>query len=267
MKLCTLWQIERGATRVFVFGAGPSSRDWSSPGLERLVAESESFWNETPELGSGDRPLVQAYGIDPEKPLPSWLSLSEMSRVESAAAELKIDGQTLVRLRPWLAAQVIKLANDARAGFKAELSPETRLLSVARTHGVPVHSEFGTPDMLLRTFSSWPPDVEVQRLMSTVVDVELGPERLRRYGEAWHTGNLDELEAVDRAMRSDYPALYEHLIVHRNQAWVRRIDALLSGRNSAVIVVGTGHLVGLEGLPSLLDGAGFSPRRVSEAPG
>jgi uncharacterized protein YbaP (TraB family) len=257
-----LWLLEEPPARIYIFGAGPSSVPWSSPAIEQLVVESQSFWNEAPGVPPEDMHLLGVYGVKPGAPLAAWLSAAELTRVEAAASMLTIDAQALAPLRPWLAAQIIKLANDARAGFKPEFAPETRLAAVARAHGIAVRSEFGTPEELFKTFASWPREVEIQRLTSTVEEVERGAEWMQRHLEAWRTGRVDEAEALDQEMRRAYPVLYEHLIVGRNRAWVGRIREMVERGITAFIVVGGGHLVGPDSMIAQLQRAGYRPRRV-----
>lgn len=57
-------------------------------------------------------------------------------------------------------------------------------------------------------------------------------------------------EAEDRAIRRDYPALHEGLLVDRNHAWVPRIEAMLRGLGAAFVLVGDLHLVGEASVPA-----------------
>jgi len=69
-------------------------------------------------------------------------------------------------------------------------------------------------------------------------------------------------QPLDNVYRADYPAFYEHLVVGRNRAWVGRIQEMMREGAAAFVVVGTGHLVGSEGLPVLLERAGIAARPV-----
>jgi uncharacterized protein YbaP (TraB family) len=242
---------------VYVFGGGPGLVEpWSSPEIEAMVAESDVYWNEAPKIGREALALAQRYGVDPARPLASWLTADELERVRGAAEATGVPFGAIEQLRPWLAAQILKSASETRAGLHAEYAAEVHLASVAEQHGVRVRSEFGTPEVVFETFSSWPRVVEVQRLMSTVADVEAGTPYLLRMAEAWLRGDLSVAGEMVETFERDYPELHVTLIVERNRRWVSRIKEMLNGGVRGFVVAGTAHLVGDTGVPLLLMQAG-----------
>ncbi len=48
----------------------------------------------------------------------------------------------------------------------------------------------------------------------------------------------------------------------RNAGWAGQIETLLSARDKPLIAVGAGHLLGADGLPTMLESRGFTIRRV-----
>jgi uncharacterized protein YbaP (TraB family) len=54
------------------------------------------------------------------------------------------------------------------------------------------------------------------------------------------------------------PALYESLLAARNRKWIPKIEALLNGDRNYLVIVGTGHLVGPDGVVELLRRAGIT---------
>ena len=53
------------------------------------------------------------------------------------------------------------------------------------------------------------------------------------------------------------PEIYKVLFVERNRRWMPKIEACLEGAR-CMIVVGAGHLVGADGLISLLRARGYT---------
>ena len=68
----------------------------------------------------------------------------------------------------------------------------------------------------------------------------------------------EQLSAQREELAAD-PELYNKLVPGRNRAWAKKIDALLRGRKTAVIMVGFGHFPGKDGLLQLLRDAGYMP--------
>jgi len=62
----------------------------------------------------------------------------------------------------------------------------------------------------------------------------------------------------------NYPELYKTLVVDRNEAWVKQIKDLTTETDDYLVVVGALHLVGEDGVPSLLSEIGISTNQLSE---
>jgi uncharacterized protein YbaP (TraB family) len=69
---------------------------------------------------------------------------------------------------------------------------------------------------------------------------------------AWRRGDMAALEKELRRNRRDSPALQDALVRDRNRRWLPRIDALLEEDRDCLVVVGALHLVGRDGLITLL---------------
>ena len=258
-----LYEITRDGHAIYLTGGWrPTTEPWSSPAIEALAASAEEFWNEVPVIGPEAQALAPRYGIDPVAPLATWLSTDDASRVAAAAEAAGANAALLAPLRPWLAAQVLRIAFDARAGLAHAHSVEAVLTRRATEAGVPVKSEFGTPEGVFASFASMPPEAEVQYLRFTLYEIESGVPRVDEHAAAMARGDLGPIERETAMMREEWPALYAHLVVERNRAWLPRIDSMMLARTRAFIVVGTGHLVGEDGLLALLPRAGYAVRRA-----
>jgi uncharacterized protein YbaP (TraB family) len=201
------------------------------------------------------------YGVDPARPLASWLTDDDRARIDAAAATSGANTALLAALRPWLAAQVLRMAADAHDGLVAEHSAEAVLTRRAMEAGVPVKSEFGTPEETFASFASMPAEVELEYLRWTLYEIESGVERTERHAAGLARGDLSPIEEEAAMMRSEWPALHDHLALRRNHAWLPRIEAMFAARTRAFVVPGSGHLVGDDGLLALLPRAGFSVNR------
>ncbi|MBU2571352.1 MAG: TraB/GumN family protein [Gammaproteobacteria bacterium] len=90
---------------------------------------------------------------------------------------------------------------------------------------------------------------ENELILSTLREIEELPALLGELKSAWRSGDLDTLDELGiAAMRSDYPRLYQDLLVSRNNAWVPKIEAMLRTPERELILVGVLHLAGQEGV-------------------
>jgi uncharacterized protein YbaP (TraB family) len=69
------------------------------------------------------------------------------------------------------------------------------------------------------------------------------------------------------AMKRDYPKLYRHIDVDRNDAWLPKIQARLAlpDRSTTLIVVGALHLLGSDGVVEKLRAKGYRVQRICSA--
>jgi uncharacterized protein YbaP (TraB family) len=253
-----LFEVSRDGHIIHLFGGSrPTQSRWSSPAVEGLAASAEEFWNEVPAMGPEVQALVPKYGIDPAAPLDSWLTDDDRVRIRAAADAKGANVALLATLRPWLAAQIPRMAADAHDGLAHEHSPEAVLTKCAADAGVVTHSEFGTPENVFATFAAFSQDAEVQYLRFTLHEIESGLERAEQQADALARGDLGPSEEEAAMMRVTWPVLYEQLAAARNRAWLPRIETMFSARTRAFVLVGAGHLVGDDGLLALLTKAGY----------
>lgn len=257
-----LWIAERGDSRIHFFGGRrPLPMPWSAPRVEAVLAAAEELWTETPPVTPETQALAFHHGVDSNAPLEAWLTVDDQARVEHAAAEAGVAAKVLEPFRPWLAAQVLLMASEARRGLDHESSPETVIRSRAEQVGITIRSEFPTARDLVEFFSALPKQAEVELLRVTLDDLQ-DPARDERRAEAWLYGDLRLEEAHSAEIQRRHPAFYQHIGIARNEAWVDRVDDLLNAGKRALIVVGIGHVTGPGNVTEQLASAGIHIQRV-----
>ena len=76
--------------------------------------------------------------------------------------------------------------------------------------------------------------------------------------KAWRTGDEKKIdEYVSKHLRTDYPTIYKVVIADRNRRWLEIIEELIRTDQKIMIIVGSGHLVGEDGLVKLLVHKGY----------
>lgn len=80
--------------------------------------------------------------------------------------------------------------------------------------------------------------------------------------QSWRQGNREKLEDLFvKPMRDDFEPMYQQLLVQRNQNWMPRIRQYLQTPETEMILVGSAHLLGPDGLLQQLEKAGY---RISQ---
>ena len=258
-----VWAIETRGGLVYLLGhTPPRPMDWSDARIEGLLRNCGSLWNETNQSDHTDaRELMQRYGIDPNKPLYTWLSPSDRDRLSQAAKIAAVPEEALQPFRPWLAGQALEGAFFSAPGANGR-NADAVLVSEASEAALPVSSEFGRKEDAARWFSDFSPLQEVQYLRYILDEILAGHDDGQRIYADWARGK--DARAADwvARMKRLYPELYRSIVVTRNQGWVPRIQSMLSQPKPSMMVVGLYHLVGADSIQAQLGANGLRVRRI-----
>jgi len=107
--------------------------------------------------------------------------------------------------------------------------------------------------------------VEQRQSLSEALDDADNQHSLDKLHDEWRRGDdvaLAQELTVD--FKGSYGSLYQRINVDRNQAWIPKIRAMLdqSHGDDALVVVGTMHLLGPDGLVSQLQSKGYRVERL-----
>ncbi len=80
---------------------------------------------------------------------------------------------------------------------------------------------------------------------------------VKEMARAWAAADVDALERELLASFDQSRELYDRLLVERNRNWLPHVDTCLQQDAGCFIVVGAAHLVGPDGLPTLLAKKGY----------
>ncbi|MEM1417718.1 MAG: TraB/GumN family protein, partial [Myxococcota bacterium] len=199
--------------------------------------------------------LPPAETLDEYLPAPVWDALQA-----EVAQELPPD--ILVRLSPWFPMSLVvrKRLEALRPGPPAP-PMDVALIDRARAAGVPVRP-LETLDDQLAALNSLPPDQAASEIVELYEARATVDDELRELLAAYRSGDAARAEAAtfDPEEVAARPAFYEALFDRRNAAWMTTLRAELQ-EGGLFVAVGLGHLLGDQGLVSLLRAEGFAVSR------
>lgn len=239
---------------------------WGSPAVEAALDRSEEIWTEmevSPAAEARSRQLALQQGLAPPgRPLSSWLSAEERTRLAAAEARLGVQPQALEALRPWLAGLTLTLAPMIQAGYDPAAGVDRAIDAYGDARNKRMRF-FETPDDQVGFMAGLPDDVQRAMLMEAVDEADEGAQMLDALSAAWDRGDVPELERLlNEDMRDEYPDVYEALIRRRNQAWMIVLMQELHGAGVDFVAVGAAHIVGPDGLVEQLRRRGLRVERV-----
>lgn len=263
----SLWAVSDADTTLYLFGTVhllPQDTDWHFPALDKALADSQTLYLEiTDDDPAHMSTLVLRHGMDLAHPLTSLLSPFERGRLERAARLAQVPGgvAALDVMRPWLAALTLTVAPLRQAGLDPAAGVDRTLRALFEQRGKPVRA-LESAEEQIRFLADMPQSMQLALLRSTLRDTDRATVDLKAIIEAWKTGDDEALARLQNdLMRREEPALYRRLLVERNDAWARRIAAMLQEPGTVFIAVGAAHLAGPDSVQAQLARAGIVAER------
>lgn len=237
----------------------PEGVSWRTPEIDRAVDEADLLVVEVATLGETER-LRQIF--------------ADLSRSSGLPA---LGDRVSSQIRPDLEAMVVR-SNISRAHLRsAEDWAAAIMLSQVDAPGEPEHgvdrtlieafdgrSVFGleTAQEQLGIFDTLAADDQRELLEGTVAEWKASRDNPERLMRAWLVGNTDALEEATKTGIMADPELRDALLVRRNEDWMTQLTPMLSEEERPLIAVGAAHLVGPDGMVTMLQAKGYTLRRI-----
>jgi uncharacterized protein YbaP (TraB family) len=262
-----LWVVKDADTTIYLFGTVhllPNDTDWRFPALDKALSDSQALYV---EITDDDQPnmtaLVMRYGLDMAHPLSGLLTPFDRGRLERAARLAKVPGgvAALDMMRPWLAALTLTVAPLTQAGLDPAAGVDKQLRAAMEKAGKPVRA-LETAEEQIRFLADMPQAMQLALLRSTLRDTDRASVELKALIDAWKDGDDQAIARLENdLMRREEPALYQRLLVERNEAWARRIAGMLQQPGTVFIAVGAAHLAGEDSVQAQLARDGIETER------
>jgi len=168
---------------------------------------------------------------------------------------------------PWFVNLSLVLGMSQALGFQADQGLDQHLMKQAAAANKPV-AGLETIDMQLQMLDSTPLTEQIKGLQDFLDRPTEMHGMLTDLHEAWRNGDTARLGTLTiDEMREKTPETYRLVNVQRNDAWLPLIQKMLDGSKSddTLIVVGTLHLLGEDGVVEKLRGKGYKVERVCSA--
>jgi hypothetical protein len=262
-----MWRLRDRDSTVTLLGAVhalPEGVRWRGQKVDRALAEAEVVvfemrQNPTPEMSQAASALMTELGRAKDgRTLSSRLSAAGRERLAKHAPAARLTPETYEGMLPWYVAFQLEWAGGRRDGGRTELGVERTLLSGLKPHQRTDALE--SPADVVRILSGYPEGEQV-RMLEGLLESFDKPQRMkddaRELERAWAEGRTEAILAQTLQLRASSPTVYARLVSERNHRWLQQILDLLAGRDDVLVVVGAGHLVGPDGLPTLLRARGL----------
>ncbi len=185
-------------------------------------------------------------------------------KLQQAAEAMGLPVKMLARQKPWFAAMTLAMAALQKSGYDSRWGIDTHFLQRATAEGMPI-MELETLEEQLRLFDDLPAAVQQAMLLQSLHELERSAKYFGTMLKAWQRGDATALERLIKSGFEDTAEgrqMYEVFLTRRNIKMTDKIEQLLSGRRTYFVIVGAAHLVGEEGIVSLLAQRGYQASQL-----
>jgi uncharacterized protein YbaP (TraB family) len=232
-----------------------------NPALDSAYKDSNLLVEEV-DLGEMAQPDAQmallSRGMLPSgQTLDTVLSPTTAALLNKHLGDFGMMGEVAKRFKPWMAALTIESLAWVNAGFDPNLGLDKHFYDRAVADGKTVRG-FETMAFQVSLFDDMPMDQQDKLLASTLKDIDTEQANMTNLIAAWRNGDAPDVERLVLADVKSDPAVYKRMLVDRNRTWMPKIEQLLARNGRALVVVGAAHLVGPDGLLSMLRAKGYA---------
>ncbi len=262
----SVWVVENSTGgRLYLCGTIHILRDEDyplAPAYEAAYADSEKLVFELPPGSSGAslNEKIQAVGFLPEgQSLKSSVPADVWEKLAGWAGSRGLAARDLERFRPWHAALVIATIEYAALGAEADKGVDNHFEKRAKADSKPCEG-LETVDLQLGLFTQLKADMQLDLLSQTLGEIKTLPDEFEKMIKAWKEGDLETLREILYREAERYPQLMDLFLHNRNKAWMDRLEPMLKKNERVMVLVGTGHFAGKQGLVEMMKAKGFQVR-------
>ena len=266
----TLWQVDGDTNSVFILGSIHLLRKSDYPIPSVIYGAYDEAEVLIMELDMDDMDPMQTQALVRElgmiadgRSLEDEIGSRAYAKASALADELQIPLSMLAGSKPWLAAVMVETLILTRVGFDPMQGIEMHLMTRASSDGKEILG-LETERQQLEMLNGLSLTAQRDMLLQTLEDGGRIEELLDQIIDAWRHGDTRYMEQTLLSDMSGYDELYDTIVVDRNRDWVRQIDRLLDDSDDYLIVVGTMHLVGKDGVPELLKKRGHQVTQMQQ---
>lgn len=278
-----LWKVSDADNSVYLLGSFhllkpddyPLSQDVDAAfaDAESLVFEISPEEMASPTLGlQMGQAAMRTDGTRLDSELPPAAIASLANWLADNGANLGKVGMTpavLQEFEPWFAGLMVSIVEMTKQGLDPKLGLDSHFAEQALKAGKPTAGlETGAEQIAFLDGMS--KEEQIQFLTEALTEAGEGSSETARLHGAWRAGDARLLwDDMGADMKKEYPRLYQHVNVQRNDAWLPKIERRLTqaGRDDTLVVVGALHLLGPDGMVEKLRAKGYRVERVCSACG
>lgn len=259
-----LWTVHAKSATLYLLGSIhilPANVVWRTHEIERAMANADVFVFEAPLDAEGRAEVTDFIARNGTLPkgetLRGLLPKPVLADYERALTAAQLPATALDDRRPWLAELALDVAYLQRLHYVVADGVDQQVYGYALAHGKTVRT-LETPAQQFSLFMPKNRKLEIAEFDADLKELRTEQETIGAMIDAWGAGDAKTVAHLMNKDLESVPGAKKILIDDRNRAWAVKLAAMLATPGVYFVTVGTGHLVGLGGVPALLRAKGFA---------
>ena len=259
-----VWQVTNGEHTMYLGGTLhilspqdyplPSPYETAFEQADTLVFETDM---ETVSSASFAAKMIEQNSYDDAGTVAQDLTQDTYQLLESYISKRNLPLDTLKHLKPAILGLTLTMLEYQRAGLTSQ-GVDAYFFSKAMDEGKAI-DWFETPDEQLAFISAMAEGQENEFIRYTLEDIEDLKSIITPMKDQWRSGNMQALhETAMGDVAEQYPQVYDDLLVNRNLNWIPKIEAMMKTPEVELVLVGTLHMPGNQGVLALLKQKGYT---------
>lgn len=191
--------------------------------------------------------------------LQDKLAAEQWRDLEQISLSLGMRVSAFERMKPWLVAVQLTASQIRRSGFDEDLGVDRYLLDLyKRKHPEGQIIELETFTEQMNLFNELSEPEELAFLEQTLGEFHETPMSLMSILDAWKAGDEAALEhLIAGAFEHREDNLFRRIFIDRNAMMEEKVSSRLQNGEQLFVVVGAGHVIGVDGLKARLEEGGY----------
>ena len=256
-----IWRVQNEATTVYLVGSVHALTEDSYPlpaAMEAAFDDSQKlmFEIDLEEMAAAAFQMLAAGSLQDGRTLEEVVGPETWTACVARIESMGLQPGMFRTMKPWMAAVTLTAFEMSNAGYLSSAGLDTYFTERAKEAGKE-RLALETVDFQVSLFAELTPEQSLAFLDYTLEDLETVVPELDSIASSWRAGDVPRLETLLLEGFEEFPEIFSKMVTDRNRAWVAPIEELLFGHQNAMVVVGSLHLVGEEGLVNLLRERGY----------
>ena len=188
--------------------------------------------------------------------MKNTIDSEDYAEIRALAKEKKVPMAMIDPFDPWFSSMTLAVMQYMNAGMSPEFGVDRHFMQRAQVANKPILG-LETMDEQFSIMDSVDYDVQVDMLKEILKSDKDTKELIDAIDKHWRSGDMDALNEILMEDFEDAPDFYNKLLKQRNENWIPQLSSMLEDDDDYLIVVGAAHMLGKDGILTLLEKEGY----------